>query len=141
MDPLRNFKPLLFAILDIDHFKHVNDHYGHQAGDVALQAFASLVQSAIRGNDILARWGGEEFVILFTETDISVGLVCLERIRTQVAEAEIVVGGAFLKLTVSMGVTQYCRGETIEKAMARADAALYSAKAQGRNQIVGDDAL
>jgi diguanylate cyclase (GGDEF)-like protein len=137
----RNSRPLLFAILDIDHFKHVNDHYGHQAGDVALQTFAALVQSAIRGNDILARWGGEEFVILFTETDLSEGLICLERIRTQVAEAEIVAGDAFLKLTVSIGVTQYCRGETIEKAMARADAALYSAKAQGRNQIVCADAL
>ena len=137
----RNFRPLLFAILDIDHFKQVNDRYGHQAGDVALQAFASLVQSAIRGNDILARWGGEEFVILLTETNLSEGLICLERIRTQVADAEIAAGGAFLKLTVSIGVTQYCRGETIEKATARADAALYSAKAQGRNQIVCADAL
>lgn len=137
----RSAMPLLFAILDIDHFKHVNDRYGHQAGDVALKAFASLVQSAIRANDILARWGGEEFVILFPETDISVGFICLERIRTQVAKAEIAAGDSFLKLTVSMGVTAYCRGEAIEKALARADAALYNAKAQGRNRIVCADAV
>ncbi|MDR3368654.1 GGDEF domain-containing protein [Rhodoferax sp.] len=137
----RTSLPLLFAIIDIDHFKQINDSYGHHGGDRALQAFASLVQGAIRGNDTLARWGGEEFVVLLTDTDMSVGLVCLERIRAQVAEADIAVGDKHFKLTVSIGVTQYCRGDTAENAMARADAALYSAKAQGRNQIVCSEAL
>lgn len=132
----RAAKPLLFAILDIDHFKQINDVYGHHAGDRALQAFSALVQNNIRGNDTLARWGGEEFVILLAETDMGVGLVCLERIRAKLAEAEIVVGSSHLKLTVSVGVTQYCPGESTDKTMARADTALYDAKAQGRNQIV-----
>ena len=137
----RNSMPLLFAILDIDHFKQINDRYGHQAGDAVLQAFVSLVQSSIRGNDILARWGGEEFVILFPETDIPVGLICLERVRTKVAGAEIIAGETSLKLTVSVGVTRYGRGDTIEEVMARADSALYAAKAQGRDRIVCPDIL
>ncbi|TXT37547.1 MAG: diguanylate cyclase [Comamonadaceae bacterium] len=132
----RNAQPLLLAILDIDHFKQINDKHGHPAGDLVLQAFVAVVQSAIRGNDTLARWGGEEFVILLTETDMSVGLVCLERIRAKVAEAEVLVGGLGLKLTVSIGVTQYRCGESFESTMARADSALYEAKTQGRNRLV-----
>jgi diguanylate cyclase (GGDEF)-like protein len=132
----RNGKPLLFAILDIDHFKQINDQYGHQAGDRALQVFSTVVQNNIRANDILARWGGEEFVILLTEADVSVGMVCLERVRTKVAETEILLDNTSLKLTVSIGVTPYCSGESSEKTMARADAALYNAKAQGRDRIV-----
>lgn len=132
----RSAMPLLFAILDIDHFKQINDSHGHQAGDCALQAFSAVVQNNIRGHDTLARWGGEEFVILLTGTDASLGLVCLERIRAKVAETDIPVGHTALKLTVSIGVTQYCSGEDTEKTMARADAALYAAKARGRNQIV-----
>jgi len=95
-----------------------------------------VVQSAIRGNDTLARWGGEEFVILLTETELSVGLVCLERVLAKVAEAEILAGDACLKLTVSIGVTPYHDRDGFEKTMARADTALYQAKAQGRNRLV-----
>lgn len=132
----RTSSPLLLAILDIDHFKRVNDQYGHQQGDRALQMFASVVQGNIRTNDTLARWGGEEFVILLTDTDVSVGEVCLERVLSKVAEMEITVGNDCLRLTVSAGVTPYRSGEAVEKTLARADAALYTAKAQGRNQIV-----
>jgi diguanylate cyclase (GGDEF)-like protein len=132
----RSSLPLLFAILDIDHFKRINDGYGHHTGDHALQLFTEVVQNNIRSNDTLARWGGEEFVVLLTETELAVGLVCLERIRAKLAETELVVGSAALKLTVSIGVTQYHSGEGSEKTMARADAALYDAKTQGRNQIV-----
>jgi diguanylate cyclase (GGDEF)-like protein len=132
----RSNLPLLFAILDIDHFKRINDGYGHQTGDHALQHFCEVVQQNLRANDTLARWGGEEFVVLLTETDLALGLVCLERIRAKVAETELVQGSAALKLTVSIGVTQYQPGEGCEKTMARADIALYDAKAQGRNQIV-----
>lgn len=132
----RTASPLLFAILDIDHFKKINDAYGHHAGDIALQSFSAVVQNSIRANDTLARWGGEEFVVLLTDTDMTVGLVCLERIRAKVAEAEIPVNGTHLKLTVSIGATQYCPGESTDKTMARADAGLYDAKARGRNLIV-----
>lgn len=132
----RTGQPLLLAMLDIDHFKQINDKHGHPAGDLVLQAFVAVVQSAIRGNDTLARWGGEEFVILLTETELSVGLVCLERVLAKVAEAEILAGDACLKLTVSIGVTPYHDRDGFEKTMARADTALYQAKAQGRNRLV-----
>ena len=132
----RTSSPLLLAILDIDHFKQVNDQYGHQQGDRALQMFTSVVQGNIRTNDTLARWGGEEFVILLTDTDVSVGEVCLDRVLSKVAEMEISAGNDCLRLTVSIGVTPYRSGEAVEKILARADAALYAAKAQGRNQIV-----
>lgn len=132
----RSSKPLLFAILDIDHFKQINDTYGHHAGDRALQSFSTLVQANIRAHDMLARWGGEEFVILLTDTEVAIGLSCLERIRAKVAAIDIDLGSQQLKLTVSMGATQYTVGENTDKTMARADAALYDAKTKGRNQIV-----
>lgn len=132
----RTSSPLLLAMLDIDHFKRINDKYGHQAGDHALQVFSATVQKNLRANDTLARWGGEEFVALLTDTDAPVGQLCLERVRAKVEEIEIPVGGGGLKITVSIGVTPLRHGETVEKTLLRADAALYRAKAQGRNQIV-----
>lgn len=132
----RTSSPLLLAMLDIDHFKRINDQYGHQQGDRALQMVTSVVQNNIRTNDTLARWGGEEFVILLTDTDLSVGEVCLDRVLRKVAEMEVPMGNDCLRLTVSIGVTPYRSGESVEKTLARADAALYAAKAQGRNQIV-----
>ena len=132
----RTSAPLLLAILDIDHFKQINDQYGHLEGDRALQLFTSVVQNNIRTNDTLARWGGEEFLILLTDTEASVGAICLERVRTKVAEEKISVHNSALNLTVSIGVTAFTKGETIETTLARADAALYRAKGQGRNQTV-----
>jgi diguanylate cyclase (GGDEF)-like protein len=128
--------PLLLAMLDIDYFKRINDRYGHQEGDRALQVFTSVVQNTIRTNDTLARWGGEEFVILLTDTEVSVGEICLERVRAKVADIAIPGGDGGTRLTVSIGATQYQQGEPIETALARADAALYDAKSQGRNQVV-----
>ena len=132
----RNGTALMVAILDIDHFKRVNDNYGHQAGDVCLQAFASVVQSSIRSTDRLARWGGEEFLILLTETDIALAMDGLERVRTQVAQAVVAVGNIKISMTVSIGVTQYQVGDSIEQTIDRADLALYSAKEQGRDQTI-----
>ncbi|WP_342620051.1 diguanylate cyclase [Rhodoferax sp. GW822-FHT02A01] len=132
----RSSSPLLLAILDIDYFKRINDEYGHQVGDQALQMFTTVVQNNIRTNDTLARWGGEEFIVLLPETEVSVGKVCLERVRAKVAEIEIPVSDSHLKMTVSIGLTQYCNGEAIEKTLIRADTALYDAKTLGRNRIV-----
>ncbi|MBC7681435.1 MAG: GGDEF domain-containing protein, partial [Ferruginibacter sp.] len=126
----------MVALLDIDHFKGVNDTYGHHAGDCCLQTFATVVQSGIRNTDRLARWGGEEFLILLTDTDFGFALDCLERVRTQVAQAVVVVGGVDIRVTVSIGVTQYQAGDSIEKTIERADLALYAAKAQGRDRVV-----
>lgn len=130
----RQSKALLFAILDIDHFKQINDTHGHQVGDMALQAFASVVLGTLRAHDTLARWGGEEFVILLTDTDPASGQICLERVRTKVADAVVNTPTGAVKMTVSIGVTPYRPGEDTDKTMARADAALYVAKLQGRNR-------
>lgn len=131
----RASNPLLIAMLDIDYFKHVNDAYGHQAGDLALQKFTQTVQANIRTTDTLARWGGEEFLVLLTETELDVGLICLERVRAAVAADVTVFAGAHISFTVSIGVAQYKLGEPFEKTITRADEALYAAKAQGRNQV------
>ena len=126
----------MVAILDIDYFKCVNDTYGHQAGDRCLQAFARIVQSSIRATDRLARWGGEEFLILLSDTDFALAMACLERVRTQVEQMVVAVGEIEIRVTVSIGVTQYQQGDSIEQTIDRADLALYAAKAQGRNQVV-----
>ncbi|MBC3920404.1 GGDEF domain-containing protein [Undibacterium sp. CY18W] len=131
----RTSHPLLVAMLDIDYFKRVNDAYGHQAGDMALQKFTQTVQANIRTTDTLARWGGEEFLVLLTETELDVGLICLERVRAAVAADVIIFAGSHINFTVSIGVAQYKVGEPFEKTVTRADEALYAAKAQGRNQI------
>ncbi len=127
---------LMVAILDIDYFKRVNDTYGHQAGDRCLQAFAQVVQSSIRSTDQLARWGGEEFLILLTDTDFGLAVACLERVRTQVAQMVVELDEVKIHVTVSIGFTQFQTGDSIEHTIDRADLALYAAKAQGRNRVV-----
>ncbi|MFZ6656949.1 GGDEF domain-containing protein [Undibacterium sp. TJN19] len=132
----RSESPLLIAMLDIDYFKRVNDTYGHQAGDLALQKFVQTVQASIRTSDILARWGGEEFLIIMPDAELDIGMSGLERVRVQVAEQVVTFAGSSFSFTVSIGVAQYHKGESFEKTVIRADQALYAAKAQGRNQIV-----
>ncbi len=127
---------LMVALLDIDYFKRVNDTHGHQAGDRCLQAFAQTVQSSIRSTDRLARWGGEEFLILLTDTDFALALACLERVRASVAQMVVPLDGVEIRVTVSIGVTQFQPGDTIEQTIDRADLALYAAKAQGRDRVL-----
>ncbi|CAN5320452.1 GGDEF domain-containing protein [soil metagenome] len=124
------------ALLDIDHFKRINDRHGHAAGDAALRAFASAAQAAIRSADVLARWGGEEFVLMLADTTMPLALAGLERLRAQVAAMEIAVGGKYVQLTVSAGLTEHLAGETLAQTLERADKLLYEAKAAGRNRLV-----
>ncbi|WP_143029229.1 diguanylate cyclase [Rhodoferax sp. OV413] len=133
---VRIASPLLIAVLDIDHFKRINDSYGHQAGDRALQAFVEVVQAGIRGTDTLARWGGEEFLVMLTDAPMELGAVCMSRVRTQVQDMLVSYNGIDIRFTVSIGLTQYRPGESVAKTIGRADEALYAAKAQGRNQVV-----
>lgn len=119
------------AILDIDHFKPVNDQHGHAAGDRALEQLASLLVSRLRGRDLAARIGGEEFSLLMPDTTPDEASCALERLRQVIAQYDWQVA----PLTVSMGVTGYCQGDTRESLIARADAALYAAKREGRNRI------
>lgn len=134
----RHRRPLCVLMLDIDHFKQVNDTHGHAAGDLALRALAARLQLELRAEDVLARYGGEEFVVIARELDPEQGLAFAERLRSQIQAMvlELPEGGQ-LKVTISVGLA--ClreHGDTDAKGMvARADAALYRAKARGRNRV------
>ena len=133
---LRSGRPLLLAQLDIDHFKPINDQHGHATGDRALQAFAGTVRASVRDSDVLARWGGEEFVLMLTDTSADQARGLLERTRQAVQALEIAHSAGSLQLTVSIGLAQHLPGDTVEHTLERADQALYRAKALGRNRVV-----
>ncbi|WP_313953690.1 diguanylate cyclase, partial [Accumulibacter sp.] len=133
MERLERYQhPLSLLIFDIDFFKAVNDDYGHAAGDQVLQTLSTLLQGSRRGADALARWGGEEFVILCPNTNRRTAATLAERLRARIERADFPEVG---HLTVSIGVAGCEAGDTWETWFARADAALYRAKASGRNQV------
>ncbi len=121
--------------IDADHFKRVNDTYGHPAGDKALAELARVIREQIRNVDYLGRLGGEEFVCLLPHTSLAEASLCTERVRAAVERLTITHHGDRFSLTVSAGVTEHCPGESLERLMARADAALYAAKRGGRNRV------
>ena len=123
------------CMLDLDHFKRINDHHGHLTGDRALQVVAEILHDEVRVGDILGRYGGEEFLVLLSETPLMGAVETAERLRQQIERdtAERMPHG--LPVTASIGVTEYAPGESIELALARADRALYRAKGAGRNCV------
>ncbi len=131
----RGHLPTSLLLMDLDHFKSVNDEHGHEAGDQLLIAFAATARNAIRPGDLLARYGGEEFVALLSNAPHRAAMEVAERLRTSFEHTHIMVGGQRLNRTVSIGVTELQPGETIEAALIRADRALYAAKHQGRNRV------
>lgn len=135
----RSGRTLLLAQLDIDHFKAINDTHGHAVGDLALQAFADTATAHLRAGDVLARWGGEEFVLLLSNTTPEAATELLERVRCAVAAHAMPVpqSAQTVCMTVSTGWAQHAAGEPLEQTLARADQALYDAKHQGRNRVVG----
>jgi two-component system cell cycle response regulator len=136
---LRYDSTLALLMIDLDHFKRVNDTYGHLVGDDVLRDVAQLLSETIRGSDIVARYGGEEFLMLLPETDDPGAETFAERIRSAIEEHRF--GEAqdhpTLRLTASIGVAMFpaARIESVEDLFARADAALYRAKADGRNRV------
>ena len=132
---LRSGRPLLMALLDIDHFKPINDVHGHATGDRALQAFTAAVRGSVRDTDVLARWGGEEFVLMLCDTRLEDGHDLLERVRNAVAQVQVLNVREAVRFTVSAGLAQHLPGEAIEHTLERADQALYTAKALGRNRV------
>lgn len=128
-------RPLSLAVLDLDHFKRINDSYGHLAGDQALQRFAGLCRAALREGDIFARFGGEEFTLLLAETDIAGARLLLERLRLEVSGLVLHHGARTFQLQVSAGLAQWQPGESLERLFKRADEALYAAKSGGRNRV------
>ncbi len=125
-------EPLSLIILDIDHFKQVNDTFGHKAGDRVLVALANLMRSTSRAVDIIARWGGEEFVVLAPGTDVTTAATAAERLRERIARRSFPSCGA---VTASFGVAGYRAGDTADQLFTRADGALYKAKQKGRNRV------
>jgi diguanylate cyclase (GGDEF)-like protein len=125
-------------LFDIDHFKDVNDTYGHPAGDQVLRNLAELVQSTMRISDIVVRYGGEEFAVILPSTDLPGCKVFATRLRRRVEEMETVVSGMSIRVTISIGVTGYDTAQnSLEKAVMikTADSALYAAKNRGRNRV------
>jgi diguanylate cyclase (GGDEF)-like protein len=122
-------------MLDIDHFKTINDRYGHIIGDCALKAIVAMAKSCKRDGDLLFRYGGEEFVILMRDTDREGAVMLAERLRRHIESNPCTCSGAELAMTVSIGVSVLNESDTPVSLFARADQALYSAKRNGRNQV------
>lgn len=135
---LRSGSPLLIAQLDIDHFKAVNDTHGHAAGDLVLQSFADTVRRNVRDTDVLARWGGEEFVLLLCDTPAADAVALMERLRQAVQAMQVPVpqSGGPITVTVSIGLARHTPADPLAGTLERADRALYAAKAGGRNRVV-----
>lgn len=132
----RRDEPLSIALLDLDHFKRVNDTHGHQAGDEVLRGFAQAATASLREMDTLARWGGEEFLLLCPGSTAEQAAIGLTRLRSRLADQPLLPG---LSVTFSAGTAQYRPGESIEQTVERADQALYQAKEHGRNRTVQSD--
>ncbi len=129
-------EPFSLLLIDLDRFKIVNDNYGHSAGDKVLKVFANIAQHVARDSDLLARWGGEEFILLLTNTDAIRATHIAERLRATTEETPITVNAQEINVTVSIGVASFPDdGKSIEELISRADGALYEAKRNGRNRI------
>ncbi|WBQ13277.1 PleD family two-component system response regulator [Hyphomonadaceae bacterium BL14] len=130
-------EPVSAALMDIDHFKRINDTWGHAAGDAVLEGFAARIMREMRAIDIAARFGGEEFILILPGTRADAALEAAERVRAAVARDAFNGPEGDLSVTVSVGVAEARPGDDVEDLIGRADAALYEAKASGRNQVVG----
>jgi diguanylate cyclase (GGDEF)-like protein len=130
----REPKPLTALLLDLDHFKVLNDTYGHLAGDQVLIGFARDLESCLRHSDIVCRWGGEEFIVLLKDTDGETGLMVAEKIHQHVEKQRYAYNDKALQLTVSIGLTTLQTDDTLHTLLSRADHAMYRAKQAGRNR-------
>jgi diguanylate cyclase len=131
----RHGNSLLIAMLDLDHFKRINDNYGHLAGDRVLKLIASVLRKRIRGSDFIARFGGEEFVLLVPDTPLAAGAKLAEALRAAIEACPFHFKGEPVTVTVSMGMTAFKPGEHSDLVLKRADQALYKAKNAGRNRV------
>lgn len=132
----RTGRPLSLLLIDLDHFKPINDEYGHDAGDRALVAFTRSAAKVLRGMDCLGRIGGDEFAVWMPETDLPAATVAAQRLRGRIAAAG--KGGALPGVTLSVGIAVLREDDTLQAMMKRADVALYEAKRNGRDQVVAE---
>ena len=131
----RSESPLCVVMLDVDHFKKINDTYGHQAGDAVLVRLAAFLMEKKRQEDLLCRFGGEEFLFLVRWISLQSATVFCERTRIGVMQHAFKSGDKVIPVTVSMGISCFRKGDTLESMIGRADRALYQAKQQGRNRV------
>jgi len=124
--------PLTLVFIDIDHFKRVNDEHGHDVGDQVIKGLAQLVRSAVQRDDLFARWGGEEFLLVFRNTPGLEARTIAERLRERIADAHWPVS---LRITCSFGVAEWHQGEELDRGVKRADEAMYRAKQNGRDRV------
>ena len=131
----RHLQPLSLLMLDIDHFKRINDNHGHSAGDDVLKAVAASIKNQLRNVDMVFRFGGEEFLILLSNTSREAAAMVGERLRFAVQAEEYLADGHAIELTVSLGCSTLLPGESADSLLRRADSALYVAKREGRNRL------
>lgn len=133
-----NGSSLCLAVIDLDHFKRINDEVGHLGGDEVLRTFSKVAQENVRASDIFGRYGGEEFLLIFPDTSLLPALNTSERIRAQIEHFPW-QGALQHRVSVSIGVTQYIPGESVLELFSRTDTAMYMAKQGGRNQVVVEE--
>ncbi|MDE2623591.1 MAG: GGDEF domain-containing protein [Betaproteobacteria bacterium] len=131
----RGQRSLTLIMMDIDHFKDINDRHGHKIGDDVLTRIGSLLRRFSRSSDIVARWGGEEFILLLTETDLDHALSYAESLKQSISELRIHAGHQIISLSASLGVARCTTDSTLEEMIHLADAQLYRAKSEGRNRV------
>ena len=134
----RGGQELSLIFIDIDHFKAVNDEHGHDCGDFALIKVANATKDSVRGSDIVFRYGGEEFVVLLSDTNLEEATIIAERIRSNIESQTLAYGIDLLNITASLGVSSLKTNEDMENFIKRADSAMYKAKQLGRNRICVD---
>jgi two-component system cell cycle response regulator len=132
----RNNSSMCVCMVDLDHFKRINDSHGHLVGDAVLRDVAARMQAAVRVFDTIGRYGGEEFVIILENTSVETAREVIERVRRRVGDSPINVGGTSIDVTVSAGIAVLRPGDTAESIIERADSAMYSAKKAGRDRII-----
>ena len=134
---IRHNKSLTLLMLDLDHFKNINDNFGHKTGDHILKEVSSIFQKALREIDLTGRYGGEEFIMLFPESDKATSVIAAERIRKQIENTDFKYNRESIKLTISIGITEIVEGkkDSLDTLIYRADKALYLSKENGRNRI------
>ncbi len=132
-------QPLCAILVDIDHFKQINDSYGHQVGDAVIHKFGGLLRGAVRDSDVISRWGGEEFLVLMIGSPLNAAIQWGERMRATIEAHDFGIEPSRGATTASFGIAELKANESRAMLFARVDAALYSAKAKGRNQVVVAD--
>ncbi|MCW5623933.1 MAG: GGDEF domain-containing protein, partial [Burkholderiales bacterium] len=131
----RNPRPMCTMLIDIDHFKNINDRHGHPVGDRMIQHVATLIRGGLRASDVACRWGGEEFLVLLPDCSAEHAATIGEKLRHRIANTPLALDWDTLSVTVSVGMTVHRSGDTADQIFERTDRALYIAKNGGRDQL------